>query len=184
MLLVQMHLLCLCKKVPFFLAEAFESNLLGFFAKLMKYPTFDLWLLKRCLKRTAASVFGSLDPFSMTEFVANRLKGAETREWMVSCPALRNALITNDLSMPGLVHVVAKIVGVWPLVVSYLEDTGRKDDKDSLVVHYSTVGVLFASYRCTHHCFAVLEEGNGRVSVPRSACSHEIQAVSSPPGNL
>ena len=104
---------------PHVLAEAFASYLgSGYRAKLVDYPTFDLRFLKRCLQRTAASVFGSLDPFSMTEFVVYRLKGAEIRDWMASRPALRKAIITNDLSMPGLVDVVASIVGVWPLIVS------------------------------------------------------------------
>ena len=98
---------------PHVLAEAFASYLRsGYRAKLVEYPTLDLRLLKRCLQRTAASVFGSLDPFSMTEFVVCHLKGAETRGWMASRPALRKAIITNDLSMPGLVDVVANIVGV------------------------------------------------------------------------
>ena len=128
---------------PHMLAEAFASYLgSGYRAKLVEYPTFDLRLLKRCLQRTAASVFGSLDPFSMTEFVTNRLKGAQTPNWMASRPALRKAIITNDLSMLGLVDVVANIVGVWPLVVSYLKETGRKDNGESLVVRYFTVGVL------------------------------------------
>ena len=43
---------------------------------------------------------GSLDPFSMTEFVVNRLKGAKIRFSMASRPALRRAIITNDLSTP------------------------------------------------------------------------------------
>ena len=128
------------------LEEAFASyHGSGYHAKLVEYPTFDLRLLKRCLQRTAASVFGSLDPFSMTEFVVNGLKGPETRDWMESRPALRKATITNDLSMPDLVDVVANIVGVWPLVVWYLKETGSKDDRDSLVVRSSTVGV------CVHH---------------------------------
>ena len=97
---------------PHVLAEAFASyRANGYRAKLVEYPIFDLRLLKRCLQRTAASVFGSLDPFSMTEFVVNRPKGAETRDWMASRPALRMAIITNNLSMPGLVDVVANIVG-------------------------------------------------------------------------
>ena len=37
---------------------------------------------------------------------------------MVSGPALRKAIITNDLPMPGLINVLANIVAVWPLVVS------------------------------------------------------------------
>ena len=81
---------------PHVLAEAFASYLgSGYQAKLIEYPTFHLRLLKRCLKRTASSVFGSLDPFSLTEFVVNRLKGSETRNWMASRPALHKAIITQ-----------------------------------------------------------------------------------------
>ena len=127
---------------PHVLAEAFASYLeKGYEAKLVEYPTFDLRLLKRCLQRTASSVFGSLDPFSLTEFVVNRLKRAENRDWMASRPALRKAIVTNDLSMPGFVDVVANIVGVWPLIVSYLKETGRKDEGDSLVVRSFLVGI-------------------------------------------
>ena len=97
--------------------------------------------MKRCLQRTASFVFGGLDPFPLTEFIVNRLKGAETRDWMASRPALRKAIITNELSMPGLVDVLANIVGVWPLIVSYLKETGRKDEGDSLVVRSLLVGI-------------------------------------------
>ena len=169
---------------PHVLAEAFASYLgNGYRAKLVEYPIFDLRLLKRCLQRTAASVFWSLDAFSMTEFVVSRLKGAETRDWMASRPALRKAIITNDLSMPGLVDVVAIIVGVWPLIVSYLKETGRKNDGDKLVVRSSTVGVLSASRKWTHQFFVVLE-GDGRVCIPRSTRVDEVQAVSSSSRNL
>ena len=124
------------------LAEAFANYLgSGYQTKLIEYPTFDLRLLKHCLQRTASSVFGSLDPFSLTEFIVNRLKGAETGDWMASRPALRKAIITNELSMRGLVDVVANIVGVWPLIVSYLKETGRKDEGDSLVVRSFVVGI-------------------------------------------
>ena len=127
---------------PLVLAEAFASYLgSGYQTKLLEYPTFDQRLLKRCLQRTASSIFGSLDPFSLTEFLVNRLKGAETRDWMASRPALRKAIITHDLSMPELVNVVANIVGVWPLIVSFLKETGRKDEGDSLVVRSFLVGV-------------------------------------------
>ena len=57
--------------------------------------------------------------------------------------------------MPGLVDVVAKIVGLWPLEVSYLKETGHKDDGDSHGVRSSIVGVLFASFEGTHYCLAV-----------------------------
>ena len=65
---------------PHVLAEAFASYLRsGYQAKLIENPTFDLRLLRRCLQRNASSVFGSRDPFSLTEFVVTRLKGAEPR---------------------------------------------------------------------------------------------------------
>ena len=70
----------------------------------------------------------------MTEFIVNRLKVAETRDWMSSRPALKKAILTNDLSLPHLVDVVANIIGVRPLIDSYLKKTGRKDDSDSRVV--------------------------------------------------
>ena len=100
---------------PHVLAEAFASYLgTGYQAKLIEYPTFDLRLLKRCLQRTASSVFGSLDPFSLTEFFVNRLKGAETQDWMASLPALRKAIITNDLSMPALLMWWRTLLGYGP----------------------------------------------------------------------
>ena len=36
--------------------------------------------------------------------------------------------------MPGLFEVMANIVGVWHLVVSYFKETGRKDNGNSFVV--------------------------------------------------
>ena len=71
----------------------------------------------------------------MTEFIVTRLKGAEHRDWMMSGTSLRRrAIITGELSMPSLIEVVSNIVGVWPLIVVYLKETGRKTDGDSLVV--------------------------------------------------
>ena len=128
------------------LVEAFCKNLgSGYCQKLVEYPFFDLRLFKRCVQRTTSIVFGSLDGLALTEFIINRLKGAETRNWMSSRPALKKASLTNDLSMPDLVDVVAKVIGVWPLIVSYLKATGRKNDGDSLVVKSSSfdrVGAL------------------------------------------
>ena len=141
---------------PHVQAEAFANYLgSGYQTKLIEYPTFDLRRLKRCLQHTAPVVFGSLDPFSRTEFLLNRLKGAETGDWMASRPALRKAIITNELSMPGLVDVVANIVGVWPLIVSYLKESGRKVEGDSLVVRSVLVGIclLHQSVPVTLCCF-------------------------------
>ena len=42
----------------------------GYSHELVEYPAFDLHLLKRCLQKVSSSVFGSLDPFSMTEFLS------------------------------------------------------------------------------------------------------------------
>ena len=133
----------------------------GYRQKLIDYPVFDLCLFRRCLQRTDSSVFGSLDGLAMTEFVVNRLKGAKTRDWMSSRPTLKKAILTNDLGMPHLVDVVANIIGVWPLIVSYLKETGRKDDGDSLVVRSSSfgrAGALFVPVFIVM-CF-VSEEGN------------------------
>ena len=127
------------------LVEAFCGYLGSWYCqKLIEYPSFDLRLFKRCLQRTASSVFGSLDGLAMTEFIVNRLKGAETRDWMYCRPTLRKALLTNDLSTPHLVDVVANIIGVWPYIVSCLNERGRRDDGDSLVLRSSCFGRVIA----------------------------------------
>ena len=77
--------------------------------------------------------------------------GAETRDWMASRPALRKAIITIYLSMPGLVDVVANILGVWPLIVSYIKETGRKDEVDGLLVRFFPVALVPASLKCALH---------------------------------
>ena len=121
------------------LVEAFCEYLgSGYRQKLIDYPVFNLRQFRWCLQRTSSSVFGSLEGLAMTEFIVNWLKGAETCDWMSSRPALRKAILANDLSMTHLVDVVAKIIGVWPLIVSYLKETGRKDDGDSLVARSSS----------------------------------------------
>ena len=73
------------------LADAYGEHLgSGYCHKLVEYPVFDLRLLKRCLQKVSASVFGSLNTFSMTEFFfIARLKGAENRDWMISLESCR-----------------------------------------------------------------------------------------------
>ena len=116
------------------LADIYGKNLgTGYSHKLLEYPVIDLHLLKRCLQKVCSSVFRSLDPFSMTELMVTRLKGAEHRDWM-SCSSLYHALITGELSTPSFLEVVSNIVGVWLLIVVYLKETGRKTDGDNLVV--------------------------------------------------
>ena len=117
------------------LADTYREYLgSGYSHKLVEYPLFDLRLLKRCLQKVSFSVFGSLDHFSMTEFIVTSLKGAEHRDWMLSRCSLRRANITGELSMPSLVKLVSNIVRVLPLILVYLKETRRKTDGDSLVV--------------------------------------------------
>ena len=57
------------------LADTYGEDLgKGYTHKLVEYPIFDLRLLKQCLQKVSSSVFGSLDPFSMAEFIVTRLK--------------------------------------------------------------------------------------------------------------
>ena len=155
----------------------------GYSHKLVEYPTFDLRLLKRCLQKVSSSIFGSLDPFSMTEFIVTRLKGAEHRDWMMSRTSLRRAIITGELSMAYLVEVVSKIVGVWPLIVVYLKETGRKTDGDSIVVYYILHFVSFLSSTPPCRC-TFLEEGNRWLSSCRSDSPQQIPPVPSGSGDL
>ena len=105
----------------------------GYIQRLLDYLTFDVRLLKRCFQKTASTVFGTLDPFS-TEFIVTFLKGAEHCYWMQFRQYLPRENETGDLSFLGLVDVVSNIIGVWPFMVSYLKETGRKDSCDSSVV--------------------------------------------------
>ena len=116
----------------------------GYCQKLIDYPLFDLRLFKRCLQWTTSSVFGCLDGLAMTDLIVNRPKSAETRDWMSSFPALMKTILTNDLGMPHLVDAVANIIGLWPLIVSYLKERGCKDDCDSLVVRSSSINCVGA----------------------------------------
>ena len=96
----------------------------GYTKTPVDFPIFDVRLLKRCLQKTASVVFGTLDPFSMTDFIVTRLKGAEHRHWMQSGQSLHMTIETGDLFLPGFLDVFSNIIGVWPLIVSYLKDSG------------------------------------------------------------
>ena len=135
------------------LVECYKEYLgSGYTKTLVDYPIFDMRLLKRCLQKTASVVFGTLDPSLMTEFIVTRLKGAEHRDWMQSRLSLRMAIETGDLSLPRLLDVVSNIIGVWPLIVSYLKETGKKDSGDSLVVWL----FLRVSFSYNVHIFSFL----------------------------
>ena len=70
----------------------------------------------------------------MTDIIVTRVNGADHRDWMISRSSLRHAIITGVLSIPSLVEVVSNIKEVWPFIVVYLKETGRKTDGHSLVV--------------------------------------------------
>ena len=106
----------------------------GYDWKLVEYQIFDWELLKRCLQKVSSTVFRSLDPFPMTEFNVTPLKGAEHRDWMMSHSRLCRAIITRELFMPSLLEVVINVMGVWPLFVVYLKETGERTEDDNLVV--------------------------------------------------
>ena len=52
----------------------------GYSHKLLEYPVFDLRLLVWCLQKLSSSIYGFLDPFSMSKFIVTLLKGAEHRD--------------------------------------------------------------------------------------------------------
>ena len=138
------------------LVECYKEYLgSGYMRGLLDYPTFDVSLLKRCLQKPASTVFGTLDPLSMTEFIVTRLKGAEHRDWMQSRQSVRRAIETGDLSLPGLVDVVSNIIGVRPPIVSYLKETGKKDSCDSHVVWFSSLSFSFSMTATAYFRFHV-----------------------------
>ena len=74
---------------------------------------------------------------------------AESRDWMVSPPAVKKAIRSSTLGMPELADVVANIVGMWPLIVLDLKETGRKDDGDSFIIWSPSLNfIATVSYSC------------------------------------
>ena len=93
--------------------------------------------------------------FSMAEFIVTRPKSAEHRDWMQSRQYLRRAIETGGLSFPGLVHVVSSIIGVWPFIVFYVKETGKKDSSDSLVVWFFLLVSVFIKIAIAYFLFHV-----------------------------
>ena len=121
------------------LVDCYKEYLGSGYAKtLMEYTTIDVRLFERCLQKTAsvAVTFETLDPLSMTEFSVTRLKGAEHRDWKQSRQSLRMTIDTGDFSLTGLKIVVSIIIGEWPLIVSNLKETAKKDSGISLAVGF------------------------------------------------
>ncbi len=163
------------------LVESYKEYLgSGCMRGVLDYTTSDVRLLKRCLQKTASVVFGTLDPFSMTKFIATQLKGAEHRDCMHSRQSLRRAIERGDLSLPGIVDVVSNIIGVWPLIVSYLKETGKKDSGGSLVVWFSRLALIWRGCHCLFQ-FSYLEKRDRWLLLYRPVGENEIPLVPSHP---
>ena len=161
-------------------AEVYEEYLgTGRTRSLIEYPLFDLQTLRRCVQKSGSSAFGSMDPFSLVEFLVVRLKGAAHRDWMTSRPALRQALETGCLELPSLLDVVGNLAGAWPLVVAFMKETSRASSGDSLMV--GTLCLLRGRLRsyCIHKCCCCcLEKRTRRLRLQRQSCSCETATVS------
>ena len=89
------------------LVECYKENLgSGYTKTLVDYPIFDVRLLKRCLQKTASVVIGTLDPFSMTEFIVTRLKGAEHRGSLSAWPLRQAISLFPDFWMLSVTSLV------------------------------------------------------------------------------
>ena len=114
----------------------------------------------------------------MTELIVKWLKDAETRDCMALLPAVRRAILANDLSTPHFLDNLANIIGMWPLIVSIVEESGCKDDGDSL-------GVSFSTFSWHHHIIVpknilyswCLEDGDGRLFSFRPARAPQVLFV-------
>ena len=76
----------------------------------------QLSFLIRCFQKTWSVVFGTLDPFLMTEFSSIQLKVVWFLDWTQSRQSFRMATESGDFSLPGLLDVVNNINGVWSLI--------------------------------------------------------------------
>ena len=73
------------------------------------------------------------------------------RDWRldVILPRFEESHIDKWFGLASFCNLVANIIGVWPLIVSYLKETARKDDGDDLVVRSSSFNCISVSpYPC------------------------------------
>ena len=66
---------------------------------------------------------------------------AEIRDFKASGSSFRIAIDTYELKMPHLVEVVAVILRMWPLKVSYSKEMGRRDNVDGFVAGRSVSSI-------------------------------------------
>ena len=75
----------------------------------------------------------------------NRLKGAKSCYGMACRQSLKKAIITSSLAMPERVEIVANFVGLWPLRVLYLKETGGKANGVRVVVRFFPLDCISTS---------------------------------------
>ena len=76
---------------------------------------------------------------------------------------------------------MSNIIGVWPLIVSYLKETGKKDSGDSLVVWFSLFSFNFCMIATAYFRFAVLEKTDRWVLLHRPVGENEVSFIPSHP---
>ena len=85
-------------------------------------------------------------PHSLVEADVNFL-GSGYQQKLIEYPLFDLRFFTrSSLVMPELVDVVANNVGVWPLIVSYLKETGR----GAIVLWYDLPLSILLPLFCTH----------------------------------
>ena len=133
-----------------------------------------------------SSVFGCLDPISTTNFFVTCLKGGKSsRLDDVTFRCLSCQYHRRDVTyLPSLIEVVTNIASVWPLILVYLIETGRRTGGDSLLLeyklHFYSICIFFICSAC---CF-VLEEVKRCRLLYRPDAEKQISAVSPDPRNL
>ena len=106
--------------------------------KLIWYSSFIIRLFNRCSQQTAPSVIKVLGSFFVKEYTVSIFKRAETGDCMDSCPALRKVTVANNFVLRHWFEVIGNSVGKWPLVTTYMKQTDRRVDCDSLVVRWTS----------------------------------------------
>ena len=90
-------------------------------------------------------------------------QGAENFHWMAFRPAIRRVIVTNQLSRQQLVEAVPNGVAEWQLILSWLNETGQRNNTDSFVVESS---LPFSFYNFLVSCvlhFCRLEQRRGKI---------------------
>ena len=142
--------------------------------KLVKYSFFRLATPKEMSPAVCLSHLWQFGPV----FFKGAHRGAEHRDWVADRHALRRAVVSGDFSMPSLVEVVGNLVGYWPLIVSYLKETGRRNVDDNFVVQFTSWDSLTFVVPQLMSIF-LLEESYRWILIQRSDGTKTVLAVSS-----